>query len=80
MRHYFENHGNVTELHTDFGRKETPSAPYNRFLVKKLKEISILIDKSKSEKPKTVHKSENISAVASNVPEAPSTSIHCRSH
>ena len=39
LRHYFENHGNVAEclrkLRTDFGRKEAPSAPYVRYLVKK---------------------------------------------
>ena len=34
-----ENHGNVAEcvrkLRTDFGRREAPSAPYIRYLVKK---------------------------------------------
>ena len=48
LRHYFENHGNVAEcvrkLHTDV-----------RYLVKKkVKETSILIDKPKPKKPKTV--------------------------
>ena len=41
LRHYFENHGNVGEcvqkLRMDFGRRETPSAPYVRYLVKKSK-------------------------------------------
>ena len=48
LRHYFENHGNVAEcvrrLRTCFGRIEAPSAPYVRFLVKKVKETGILID------------------------------------
>ena len=39
LRHYFENHGNVAEcmrkLRTDFGRRDAPSAPYFRYLVKK---------------------------------------------
>ena len=39
LRHYFENHGNVLEyvrkLRADFGRRETPSAPYVHYLVKK---------------------------------------------
>ena len=69
MRHYFENHGNVVEyvrkLCTDFGRREAPSAPYVRYLVKKVKETGILIDKPKREKPKTVGTSENIAVVAS---------------
>ena len=42
FRYYFENHGNVAEcvrkLRTDFGRREAPSAPYVRYLVKKVKE------------------------------------------
>ena len=41
LRHYFENHCNVAEcvrkLRTDFGRRETPSAPCVRYLVKKVK-------------------------------------------
>ena len=45
LRHYFENHGNVAEcvpkLHTDFGRAEAVSAPYVRYLVKKVKETDI---------------------------------------
>ena len=39
LRHYFENPGNAAEcvrkLHTDFGRRETQSAPSVRYLVKK---------------------------------------------
>ena len=39
LRYYFENHGNVAEcvrkLSTDFGRREAPSDPYVRFLVRK---------------------------------------------
>ena len=83
LRHYFENHGNVVEcvrkLHTDFGRREAPSDPYVRYLVKKVKESDILIDKPKCEKPKTVRTPENIAAVAESVCETPSTSIHRRS-
>ena len=66
MRDYFENHGNVAEcvrkLHTDFGRREASSAPYIRYLVKKVKETGILIDEPKREKPKTVRTPENIAA------------------
>ena len=83
MRDYFENHGNVAEcvrkLHTDFGRREASSAPYIRYLVKKVKETGILIDELKREKPKTVHTPENIVAATENGCEAPSTSIHRRS-
>ena len=79
LRHYFENHGNVPEcvrkLCTDFGRRETPSASYVRYLVKKMEETGILIDKPKREKPKTVHTPENIAAVAESV----CVSIHRRS-
>ena len=39
LRHSFENHANVAErkrkLSTDFGRREAPTAPYVRYLVKK---------------------------------------------
>ena len=84
LRRYFENHGNVAEcvrkLSTDFGRREAPSAAYIGFLVKKVKETAILIDKPKREKPKTVHTPKNIAAVAESVCGAPSTSIHRRSH
>ena len=83
LRHYFENHGNVAEcvrkLHRDFGRREAPSAPYVRYLVKKVKETGILIDKPKREKPKTVRTPDNIAAAAESVREAPKTSIHRRS-
>ena len=83
MRHYFENHGNVSEsvqkLRTNFGRREELTAPYGRYLVKKVKETGILIDKPKREKAKTVRTLENIADVAEYVYEAPSTSIHRRS-
>ena len=69
----------MRKLHTDFGRREAPSAPYIRYLVKKVKEPGILIDKPKREKPKTVRTPENIAAVAESVCEAPSTSIQRRS-
>ena len=52
LRDYFENHGNAAEcvpkLHTDFGRREAPSALYVRYLVKKVKETDILIDSPSS--------------------------------
>ena len=54
-----------------FGRREAHSAPYVRYLVKKMKETDILIDKPKREK--------NIAAMAERICEAPSTSIHRRS-
>ena len=80
LRHYFENYGNVAEcvrkFRTDFGRSEAPSTPYVRYLVKEIKETSILIDKPKREKPKIVRTPKNISAVVGSVCEAPSTSIH----
>ena len=57
-----------------FGRKEAPSAPYVRYLVKKVKKTVILIDKPKREKPKTVRTPENIVAVAESVCEATFTS------
>ena len=67
---YFENHGNAAEcvrnLRTDFER-EAPSALYVRYLVKKVKETGILIDKPKRDKPKTVRTPENIAAVAESV-------------
>ena len=82
-KHYFENQGNFAEcvrkLCTDFGRREALSAPYPRYLVQKVKETGILIDKPKCEKPKTVRTPENIAAVAESVGKAPSTSIHHRS-
>ena len=76
LRHYFENHGNVAEcvakLRTDFRRREAPSAPYVRYLLKKVKEPGIVIDKPKRENPKTASAAESMC-------EAPSTSIHSRS-
>ena len=64
MRHYFENHGNVAKcvrnLCRDFERREAASVPYVRYLVKKLQEIGVPIDKSKRQKPKTVRTPENI--------------------
>ena len=55
MRRYFENYGNVAEcvrkLRANFGRRESPSAPYVRYLVKKVNDTGIIIDKPKHEKP-----------------------------
>ena len=83
LRHYFENHGNAAErvrkLCTDLGRREASVFPYVRYLVKRVNGTDILIDKPKSEKPKTVHTPENIAAVAKSECEKPSTSIHRRS-
>ena len=71
LRHYFENCFNVSEcvrkLGTDFGRREAPSAPHVRYLVKKVKETGILIDKPKREKPKTVHSPENFAICVVNI-------------
>ena len=47
--------------------------------MKKVKETGILTDKPKREKPKTVRRHENIVAMAENMCEALSTSIHLRS-
>ena len=42
LQHSFESHSNTAEcvrkLRTDFVRKEAPSTPYVRYLVKKIKE------------------------------------------
>ena len=62
----------------DFERREAPLDPYVRYLVEKVKETGILIDKSKWEKSKSVRTLENIAAVAESVREAQSTSIHRR--
>ena len=71
LRHYFENHGNVAEyvrkLRTHFGRREAPSAPYVCYLMKKVEETGIFIDKPKREKPKTVSTPQNIAVVAESV-------------
>ena len=69
----------MRKLGRDFGRREAPSAPYIRYLVKKVKETGILIVKAKREKPKTVRTPESIAAMAGCMREAPSTSIHRRS-
>ena len=63
-------------MRTDFGRREVLLAPYVRYLVKKVQETGILIDKPKRVKPKTDLTSENIAAIAESMREAPSTSIH----
>ena len=77
LRLYFENFGNVAEcvrkLCTDFGRRDTPSAIYVRYLVEKVTETGILIDKST--RVKAVRTPENIAALAESVREAPSTYI-----
>ena len=50
----------IIKLRTDFGRRRAPSAPYVRYLMKKVKETAILIDKPKRKKLKTVRTPENI--------------------
>ena len=62
----------MRKLRTDFGRQETPSAPYVHYHVEKLRETGII----RSEKPKTARTPENIAAVAECMREVPSTSIH----
>ena len=57
----------LRRLRTVFGRREAPSAPYVRYLVKIVKETDILIDKPKREELKTVRTPENIAAVAESV-------------
>ena len=57
-------------------RWEILSAPYVRYLVKKVKETIILIDKPKPEKTKIVRRSEKIAAVAESLREGPSTSMY----
>ena len=59
----------------DFRRREAPLDPYVHYLVKKVKETGILIDKPNRENPKTVRTPENIAAVAESVRESPSKSI-----
>ena len=60
LRYYFENHGNVAEcvqkLRTDFGRREAPSVPYVCYLVKKVKETGILIDKPNEAPSTSIHR------------------------
>ena len=60
----------------NFGKREAPSYPHVHYLVKKMKETGILIDKPKLVKPKTVYTPDNIAAVAESVRKAPSTSIY----
>ena len=60
MRHYFENHGNVAEsvrkLRMDFRRREAPSAPYVRYVVKKVKKVaSSSINQSVKSQKQCVH-------------------------
>ena len=66
----------MRKLHTNCGRRAAPSAPYIGYLVKKVKETGMLIDKPKREKPKKGRTPENIAAVPESVCEAPSTSIN----
>ena len=57
----------MRRLRPDFERRETPSGPCVRYLVQKVKETGILIDKPKREKTRTVRTPENIAAVAESV-------------
>ena len=50
----------MRELLTEFGRTEASSAPYIRYLLQKVKETGILIDKPKREKLTTIRTPENI--------------------
>ena len=69
----------MRKLLTNYARSQTASAPYVRYLVKKVKETSIIIDKPEREKPKPIHTPENIADMEESVRVAPSTSIHRRS-
>ena len=51
----------------DVGRREAPYDAYVRYVVKKVQETGILIDKPKREKPKTLRTPENIAAVTETV-------------
>ena len=82
MRYYFENHGNgakcVRKLCTDFRRREALLTSHVRYLMKKVKETGILIDKPNREKPKIVRTPENIAALWQKVcVRRLQTSIHC---
>ena len=76
LQHYFENHGNVAEcvrkLHRVIGKKRSTVTSFFRYLVEKVKQTAIFIDKPMREKPKTVCTPENIAAMAKSVREAPS--------
>ena len=63
----------------DFGRREAPSAPYVRYLVKKVKKLASSSINQKGKKLKIVRTPENIAAVAESVCEVPLTTIHRRS-
>ena len=65
-------------MRKEFGKRVAPSAPYVRYLVKKVKETDLLIDNRKHEQPKTVRTPKNIADVAENVREARSTLVHRR--
>ena len=56
-------HGNLCQkLRMDFGSREATSAPYVRYLLKKVKETGIFIQEPKREK--RVRTPQNIAAVA----------------
>ena len=77
---FFKNHGTVAacvrKLRTEFGARETPSAPYVGNVVKKVKETVTRIDKPKREKSKTQCTLENIAAVTKRVREVPPISTN----
>ena len=60
LQHYFENHDNVAEwvrkLRMDFRRREAPSAPYVRYLVKKWNKLaSLSINQNVKSQKQCVH-------------------------
>ena len=59
-----------------FWKKISVSSVRSLSCEKKVKEIDMLIEKSKREKPKTMRTSENIAAVVESVRAAPLTLIH----
>ena len=56
-------------MRRDFGRREAP------YLLQKVKETGVHIDKLRREKPKTVLTPENIAALAESVCEVPFFSV-----
>ena len=80
LRHYFENYcrmlqnvcANCVRILEEEKHRHIDLTVL-RYLVKKAKETTILIDKPKRERPNTVCTPENIAAVAERVREVPST-------
>ena len=67
-------------MRTDFEKRKAPSAPYVRYLVKKVKETGILIDKPKRVKLKIVRTPENITSGAESAIDINSPSFSTIEH